>query len=153
LPKNSEEMKSVTSHLDSDIVVDEDGVVIENETGTLDENQPQPILNEEQVVDDRDEISLPQQLRNKAESFKDRASLRSWFEQLPIDNKREVAKWIVEVLSKLPKQEAKKESEDSNVGNPNNWDKPKFQQKTTSKKLVAVVEEDDLEPAEDGDAF
>jgi len=150
-------MKSVTSHLDSDIVADEDGVVIENETGTPDKNQPQPIVNE-QVVADREKISLPQQLRNEAESFKDRVSLKSWFEQLPIDHKKEVATWITEVLNKLPKQEAKKpapikESEDNDVGNPNNWDQPQPQQKTTSKKLAAVVEEDDLEPAEDGDAF
>ena len=159
LPKNSEEMKSVSSHLDSDIIVaDEDGVVIENETGTPDENQPQPEINNEKVVDDREEISLPQQLRNEAESFKDRVSLKSWFEQLPIDHKKEVATWITEVLNKLPKQKAAPapaptEPEESDVGNPNNWDQPQPQQKTTSKKLAAVVEEDDLEPAEDGDAF
>lgn len=159
LPKNSEEMKSVSSHLDSEIVADEDGVVIENETGTPDENQPQP-ESKEQVVDDREEISLPQQLRNEAESFKDRVSLRSWFESLPIDHKKEVATWITEVLNKLPKQEAKKkevapapaqQSEPEDIGNPNNWDQP--QAKTTSKKLAAVVEEDDLEPAKEGDAF
>ena len=160
LPKNSEEMKSVTSHLDSDIVADEDGVVIENETGTPDENQPQPTVNEEQVVDDREEISLPQQLRNEAESFKDRVSLKSWFETLPIEHKKEVATWITEVLNNLPKQEAKKKEPapapapaDDDVGNPNNWDQPQPQAKTTSKKLAVVVEEDDLEPAEDGDAF
>lgn len=158
LPKNSEEMKSVSSHLDSDIVVaDEDGVVIENETGTPNENQPQPENNEEQVVDNREEISLPQQLRNEAESFKDRVSLKSWFESLPIDHKKEVATWITEVLNKLPKQEAKKpapkKSEEEDIGNPNNWDQPQPQAKTTSKKLAAVVEEDDLEPAEEGDAF
>lgn len=147
LPKNSEEMKSVSSHLDSDIVADEDGVVIDT---TPDENQPQPENNEEQVVDNREEISLPQQLRNEAESFKDRASLKSWFESLPIDHKKEVATWITEVLNKLPKP-APKKSEEEDIGNPNNWDQP--QAKTTSKKLAAVVEEDDLEPAEEGDAF
>lgn len=155
LPKNSEEMKSVVQHLDNDIV-DEDGVVIENETGTPNENQPQPEVNDEQVVDDREEISLPQQLRNEAESFKDRVSLKSWFESLPIDHKKEVATWITEVLNKLPKQETKKKEaapapEPEDIGNPNNWDQP--QAKTTSKKLAAVVEEDDLEPAEEGDAF
>ena len=146
-------MKSVSSHLDSDIVADEDGVVIDT---TPDENQPQTIVREEQVVDDREEISIPQQLRNEAESFKDRASLKSWFESLPIDHKKEVATWITEVLNKLPKQEAKKpapaqQSKPEDIGNPNNWDQP--QAKTTSKKLAAVVEEDDLEPAEEGDAF
>lgn len=151
LPKNSEEMKSVSSHLDSDIVADEDGVVIDT---TPDENQTQPSNASEEVCENREEISLPQQLRNEAESFKDRASLKSWFESLPIDHKKEVATWITEVLNKLPKQEAKKKEapkEPEDIGNPNNWDQP--QAKTTSKKLAAVVEEDDLEPAEEGDAF
>lgn len=146
LPKNSEEMKSVSSHLDSEIVTDEDGVVIDTTP---------PEVNQEQVGDDREKISLPQQLRNEAESFKDKASLRTWFEALPIDYKKEVATWITEVINKLAKQEVKKpipkKSEEEDIGNPNNWDQP--QAKTTSKKLAAVVEEDDLEPAEEGDAF
>ena len=150
-------MKSVTQHLDNDIV-DEDGVVIENETGTPSEDQPQPKENIEEGCDNREEISLTQQLRNEAESYKDRAELKKWFESLPIAHKQDVATWITEVLNKLPKQKAApapapKELEESDVGNPNNWDEPKPQPKTTSKKLAAVVEEDDLEPAEEGDAF
>lgn len=135
LPKNSEEMKSVSSHLDSDIVADEDGVVIDT---TPDENQPQPEIKEEVFVKP---ISLEDDLKEQAKSFRDRASLKTWFESdLNIEEKKEVAKWIREIIEKLPKQEVTVKETSA-------------PEKTVSKKLAALVEEDDLEPAEDGDAF
>ena len=88
------------------------------------------------------ELSLAEDLREQANSFRDRASLKVWFEQdLNINEKKEVATWIKEVLEKLPKQEAPLKSAPAKV------------EKTTSSKLAAIADEDDLEPAEEGDAF
>lgn len=141
LPKNSEEMKAVTSHLDDEIIGDNDEVIDEETDEVL---SPAP----KQEAAPEKEKTLEEDLREQAESMRDRASLRSWFEtDLTLAEQKIVKVWIGEVLDKLPKQTAAAAAPKATQS------APAPAAKNTSKKLAAVVEEDDLEPAEEGDAF
>lgn len=164
LPKNSEEMKAVTSHLDDEIIGDNDEV-IDQETGEVLTAAPKQMTDEqfdkaydaetEKAVKAAEkksapvkEKSLEEDLREQAESMRDRASLRSWFEtDLTLAEQKIVKVWIAEILDKLPKQTAAAAAPKATQSAPTSATK------NTSKKLAAVVEEDDLEPAEEGDAF
>jgi len=146
LPKSSEEMKSVTEYLDADIVGDLSDKNVDSEVDQIDNSEKIETPNDSIEVETPkvSRLTLEEDLRQQAESMRDRSSLKTWFEEdLTLAEKKVAMAFITDVLNQLPK-----DSVAANVVK-----KQPQASKATSKKLSAVVEEDDLEPAEEGDAF